>query len=145
MLAVTDSQPPTGPAHPAPAAAAAPLAQAARPPIDSKAALKAMMDSIPTSKEGVFSYPIKWGHYNAAAMGEKFKGWVSSKVEQLLGVQEPTLVDYVVKLLGQHTAPNMLHAELNPVLDNDTETFVIKLYRMVIYETEKAALGLGQP
>lgn len=72
------------------------------------------------------------------------QGWVSGKVEQLLGVQEPTLVDYVVKLLGQHTAASSLHAELSPVLDNDTETFVIKLYRMVVYETEKAALGLGQ-
>ena len=66
-------------------------------------------------------------------------------MSQLLGVQEPTLVDYVVKLLGQHTSPASLHAELSPVLDNDTETFVIKLYRMVIYETEKAALGLAKP
>ncbi|KXZ56101.1 hypothetical protein GPECTOR_2g983 [Gonium pectorale] len=114
------------------------------PPADPKAALKAMMDSIPTSRDGVFSYQIKWSHYNASVMGEKFKGWVSSKVEQLLGVQEPTLVDYVVKLLGQHTGPPQLYGELSPVLDNDTETFVIKLYRMVIYETEKAALGLAQ-
>ncbi len=66
-------------------------------------------------------------------------------MEQLLGVKEPTLVEYVVKLLGQHTAPSVLYVELSPVLDNDTETFVIKLYRMAIYETEKAALGLGQP
>ncbi len=67
---------------------------------------------------------------------------MSGKVEQLLGVPEPTLVDYVVKLLGNRTGPEQLHGELAPVLDNDTETFVIKLYRMVIYETEKAALGL---
>lgn len=70
------------------------------------------------------------------------QAWVSSKVEQLLGVKEPTLVDYVVKLLGQHTGPEQLFGELSPVLDNDTETFVIKLYRMVIFETEKSAMGL---
>ncbi|PNW80034.1 hypothetical protein CHLRE_08g375084v5 [Chlamydomonas reinhardtii] len=114
----------------------------APPPADPKAALKAMMDTIPTARDGVFSYAIKWDHYNAATMGEKFRGWVAGKVEQLLGVPEPTLVDYVVKLLGNRTGPEQLHAELAPVLDNDTETFVIKLYRMVIYETEKAALGL---
>ncbi|GFR49350.1 hypothetical protein Agub_g11374 [Astrephomene gubernaculifera] len=153
LLSVTDSQPADG-SQPLPAVPQLPVAAAAaaavvpavpQPPADPKAALKAMMDSIPTSRDGVFSYSIKWSHYNAGAMGEKFKGWVSSKVEQLLGVKEPTLVDYVVKLLGQHTSPAALHGELSPVLDNDTETFVIKLYRMVIYETEKAALGLGQP
>lgn len=40
------------------------------------------------------------------------------------------------------SAPAHLFNELSPVLDNDTEMFVIKLYRMVIYETEKAAIGL---
>ncbi|GIL52376.1 hypothetical protein Vafri_8264 [Volvox africanus] len=147
MLAVAEAQPTVAalPVHTSPAPAAGQTIQQVQSPADSKAALKAMMDSIPTSREGVFSYEIKWSYYNASAMGEKFKGWVSSKVQQLLGVPEPTLVDYVVKLLGQHTTPCMLHAELSPVLDNDTETFVIKLYRMVIYETEKAALGLSQP
>ena len=68
--------------------------------------------------------------------------WVSGKVEQLLGVKEPTLVDYVVKLLAQGTSAAALAIELSPVLDSDTETFVIKLYRTVIYETEKALMGL---
>ncbi|GIL79573.1 hypothetical protein Vretimale_12281 [Volvox reticuliferus] len=147
MLAVAEAQPTAAAPsmHIAPTPAAVPTIQMVQSPVDSKAALKVMMDSIPTSRDGVFSYEIKWSYYNASAMGEKFKGWVSSKVQQLLGVPEPTLVDYVVKLLGQHTTPDMLHTELSPVLDNDTETFVIKLYRMVIYETEKAALGLSQP
>ncbi len=56
-----------------PAAAATPAPAAPQPPADPKAALKALMDSIPTSKDGVFGYAIKWQHYNAASMGEKFK------------------------------------------------------------------------
>jgi hypothetical protein len=72
----------------------------------------------------------------------RLQAWVSGKVEQLLGVKEPTLVDYVVKLLAQATSAAALAVELNPVLDSDTETFVIKLYRTVIYETEKASMGL---
>ena len=135
-----------------------------------------------------------------------FRGWVTQKVEQLLGMPEPTLVGYIMTLLQvcvsgggrggkdgeccsplvrikhllSHTltpvagsilclrtallapsrllvlvhlpthtnpsqgraAPSKLAEELGPVLDSDTDTFVIKLYRMVIYETEKAAAGL---
>ena len=63
-------------------------------------------------------------------------------MEQLLGMPEPSLVAYVTELLSQHTPPAKTLEELHPVLDADTETLVIKLYRMVIYETEKAAAGL---
>ncbi len=64
------------------------------------------------------------------------------QVEQLLGMPEPSLVAYVTDLLSQHTSPARTYEELHPVLDADTETFLIKLYRMVIYETEKAAISL---
>lgn len=63
-------------------------------------------------------------------------------MEQLLGMPEPSLVSYVADLLSQHTPPAKMHEELHPVLDADTETFIVKLYRMAIYETEKAAAGL---
>jgi hypothetical protein len=32
-----------------------------------------MADAIPTTKEGVFGYPIKWQAYDHSTMGEKFK------------------------------------------------------------------------
>ena len=43
--------------------------------------------------------------------------------------------------LEQHQPPSALEKELADVLDDEqqTETFIIKLYRTVIYETEKAA------
>eukprot|EP00798_Chlamydomonas_sp_ICE-L_P024964 gene24964-10622_t len=56
-------------------------------------------------------------------------------------MQEPTLVGYIMTLIQARAAPAKLAEELAPVLDSDTDTFVLKLYRMVIYETEKAAAG----
>ena len=35
--------------------------------------LQAMADAIPTTKEGVFGYPIKWQAYDHSTMGDKFK------------------------------------------------------------------------
>jgi hypothetical protein len=73
MLAVTSTSEPDASIAMQDAPAAQAAAPAVRPPADPKTALKAMMDSIPTSREDVFAYQIKWAHYNAAAMGEKFK------------------------------------------------------------------------
>jgi hypothetical protein len=42
----------------------------------------------------------------------------------------------------QHTPPGKAAEELRDLLDSDTDTFVIKLYRTVIFETERAAAGL---
>jgi len=45
--------------------------------------------------------------------------------------------------LNQHQPPSTLEQELFEVLEDkkETEVFIIKLYRTVIFETEKAALG----
>ena len=75
-------------------------------------------------------------------MGAKFTQWIGTKVEQLLGMPEPSLVEYVTDLLAQRAAPAKMLDELHPVLDADTETFVIKLYRMVIYECAKRDANL---
>jgi len=125
--------------HAGPVPAQAPAQQQQQDP---KVLLRKLMDSIPTTKDGVWGYPIQWDAYNPTTMAEKFSGWINQKVEQLLGMPEPTLVSYVTQLLSKRSAPAKLYEELSPVLDADTETFVIKLYRMVIYETEKAAANL---
>eukprot|EP00798_Chlamydomonas_sp_ICE-L_P024965 gene24965-10623_t len=51
-----------------PAATAAPPAASTDP----KVQLRRLMDSIPTTKEGVWSYSIRWDAYNQATMSEKF-------------------------------------------------------------------------
>ena len=38
------------------------------------------MDTIPTSKEGVWSYPIRWDAYDKGTMGTKFGNWIGQKV-----------------------------------------------------------------
>lgn len=47
-----------------------------------------------------------------------------------------------VRVHVQARGPAEATQELEPLLDSDTETFVIKLYRTVIFETERAAAGL---
>jgi RNA-binding protein 25 len=48
------------------------------------------------------------------------------------------LVEFVVEKVGEHLSAKDMVGELEPVLDNEAEPFVIKLWRMLIYETLKA-------
>ena len=60
----------------------------------------------------------------------------------MMGAEEPSLAEFVMSNVSSHMAPAKLIEELSAVLDEDTEGFVVKLYRMVIFESQKSALGL---
>jgi hypothetical protein len=47
-------------------------------------------------------------------------------------------VEHVMQKLGEHSSPEAMLEEMQPILDTDAEKFVLKMYRFVIYESEKA-------
>lgn len=71
------------------------------------------------------------------------KPWLGRKVKELLGGEEPSLVDFVAGLLRKRAAPPALLAEMEDLLQADAPGFVLKLYSVIIYELEKAAAGLA--
>lgn len=115
---------------------------AATSEVDARAVLRQIMDSIPVSKDGVYSYAVKWDAYDTSTVAVRVGKWVSKKISELLGVEEPDLTEFILELLKKRVSAQQMQQEIGSILDNETSTFVLKLYRMVIYETEKAALGL---
>ncbi|CAL8467178.1 g6714 [Coccomyxa elongata] len=110
--------------------------------VDTVAAIRKLMDTIPTEPEAVFAYPIKWEAFDKYnfRMAPKLSQWVLRKTAELLGEEEHSMVEYVMKMLKEHVQPAKMIQTLSEVMDNETKPFVHKLYRMVIYETEKALL-----
>ena len=51
-------------------------------------------------------------------------------------------VTFIMEQLKQHVEPGKLLEELQAVLDEEAPGFVLKLFRSVIFDTEKQALGL---
>ena len=102
---------------------------------------KSLIESIPTSKADIFAYEIDWATYDAAKLSDSVQRWVNKKVAELLGEEEPSLVEFVVEKAGEHLGAAAMVDELEPVLDTEAEPFVIKLWRMLIYETLKAKEG----
>jgi len=63
---------------------------------------------------------------------------VSKKMEEYLGEDEPTLVNFVLDKLAARTAAAEVEAEVAKVLDEEAEPFTVKLWRMLLFEIKRA-------
>ena len=103
-----------------------------------KAALEAsIMDKIPTKKNDLFNYDIDWGAFKTSGAESLCRKWVSKKTVELLGEEEDAVVDFVIEKLRERVDASVLLEELAVFLDEEAESFVLKLWRMIIYETLK--------
>jgi RNA-binding protein 25 len=95
---------------------------------------KLLVDQIPTEKNEVFAYPIDWLKADRIDVIDKsMKPWIQKKVVEYLGEEEETLISFILSKLKSHCSPENLLKELEAVLEEDTEPFVIKLWRMLIF------------
>lgn len=120
-------------------------------PVDTKAmseediqkAVRALAQEIPTDKEGLWAWDVKWDYLEESVIREKLRPFVEKKVMEYLGVQEQLLVDLVEEHLRKHQKPAELVETLaQAALDEDAEDLVKKLWRMVIFFTESEKRGL---
>ncbi|TLD03898.1 hypothetical protein PgNI_11298 [Pyricularia grisea] len=105
-------------------------------------AVRALAQEIPTEKEGLWAWDVKWDYMEESIIQEKLRPFVEKKVVEYLGVQEEILVNVVVDHLRKHSKPQELVEELEGPLDEDGEDLIKKLWRMVIFFTESEKRGL---
>ncbi|KAJ9054093.1 hypothetical protein DSO57_1018219 [Entomophthora muscae] len=103
--------------------------------------LRSLMESIPAARDNLFEWKIKWKFLDENALS-KVRSFAEKKILEYLGVQEPALLKFVMGHLKTHQPPQALVEELEKALDEEGATFVMKLWRMIIFETEANALGL---
>ncbi|KAI0219064.1 hypothetical protein L0F63_002439 [Massospora cicadina] len=115
--------------------------------------LRALMESIPAAREDLFAWSVKWKFLDESALS-KVRSFAEKKILEYLGVQEPALLKFVMAHLKAHRPPQTLVEELEKVrlilasanrfkaLDEEGATFVMKLWRMIIFETEANSQGL---
>lgn len=111
---------------------------------EKQAAVKELIAKVPTEIKEVFSYSIDWKAYDEGgpALKERIQKWVSRKTGELLGLEELSMVEFIMNLLAEHTPAKKVLEHLQEVLDEETNPFVFKLFRMVIFETLKQAANL---
>ncbi|CAG8572177.1 8743_t:CDS:10 [Racocetra persica] len=109
---------------------------------DRKRRIKDLVETIPTDKEGLWKWNVKWEELDENILNNKLRSFVSKKIVGYLGVQEDELVSFVMDHLRNNKSAAQLTKEMEMTLDEESELFVMKLWRMLIYETESKARKL---
>lgn len=92
---------------------------------------KDLIDRIPTRKEDVYDYDVDWDAFERGEGQERVEKWLRKKVEELLGEQDEEMVRFVADKISSRCSPRHIDEEMRPILEEETDQFVIKLWRTV--------------
>jgi PWI domain len=82
---------------------------------DRAQAARQLAQDIPTNKEGLWKWEVKWDFVDDAVIGEQLKPFVEKKIVEYLGVQEQMLVNVVESHLRRRGGPQELVEQLEGV------------------------------
>lgn len=106
--------------------------------------IKTLIEKIPTAKPELFNYPLDWSVVDTALMEKRIRPWINKKIVEYIGEEEATLVDFVCSKVMAHSTPQGILDDVAMVLDEEAEVFIVKMWRLLIYETEAKKIGLGK-
>jgi hypothetical protein len=116
---------------------------AALTPEERAEARKQIAYSIPQDKAGLFSWKVKWSSLKSDIIEERLKPYVEKRSMEYLGVVEELVWDVVKGGIEGKEGPEKLVEELEDLLGEETEGFVKKVWRMVVFYSESEGRGLG--
>ena len=100
--------------------------------------IAALNAKIPSDVSALFATPIRYDLLEQSnAMELIFKPWVTKKIFEYLEVEEETMIHFICTHLAERKPTQELIAQLQPVLDDDAEIFVITLTRLLLLESLK--------
>lgn len=71
-------------------------------------AVRQLAADIPSDKEGLWKWPVKWEFVDETVLGEQLKPFVEKKIVEYLGVQEQMLVEVVEEHIRKRGGPQAL-------------------------------------
>nr|XP_039253680.1 RNA-binding protein 25-like [Styela clava] len=109
---------------------------------DKRKLVRALIDKIPTKKEDLFDFNLDWSQVDANLMDKRIQPWITKKIVEYIGEEEPTLVEFICSKIMSKSPPERIYEDVSMVLDDEAEVFVVKMWRLLIYETEAKKEGL---
>lgn len=78
-------------------------------------AVRQLASDIPSDKDGLWNWPVRWEFVDETVLGEQLKPFVEKKIVEYLGVQEQMLVEVAEDHIRKRGAPQALVEELEGV------------------------------
>eukprot|EP00057_Strongylocentrotus_purpuratus_P020741 XP_011675215.1 PREDICTED: RNA-binding protein 25 [Strongylocentrotus purpuratus] len=104
--------------------------------------IKNLIEKIPTAKDELFGYKVDWAIVDESLMDRRIKPWINKKIVEYIGEEEPTLTEFICSKLLLHSNAESILNDITMVLDEEAEVFVVKMWRLLIYEVEAKKHGL---
>jgi hypothetical protein len=106
--------------------------------VQSQQTASAFAAKIPSDTASLFVSTIRWDLAEKHNLLEnKVKPWVTKRILEYLEVEEPTMIQFICSHIKERKPPKELIAQLKPVFEDETEVFVITLWRMLVLESLK--------
>eukprot|EP00331_Platyophrya_macrostoma_P020680 CAMPEP_0176468914 /NCGR_PEP_ID=MMETSP0127-20121128/39426_1 /TAXON_ID=938130 /ORGANISM="Platyophrya macrostoma, Strain WH" /LENGTH=603 /DNA_ID=CAMNT_0017862673 /DNA_START=84 /DNA_END=1895 /DNA_ORIENTATION=+ len=103
-----------------------------------KRELEKIISKIPKAKNELFEFPINWTLLLQSDLTErKIRPWLSQKTKEYIGDEEINFINMILKKLVNKESPKEIIKKVSIVLEDDAEEFVIKMWRMIIFELLK--------
>jgi len=68
--------------------------------------------------------------------------WVAKKIKEYLGVEEEAMIRLVLNHVQNRQSVQALLDKVAPILDDVAESFVLKLWQVILFEHEKIEQGV---
>ncbi|KAI9266749.1 hypothetical protein BDA99DRAFT_506588 [Phascolomyces articulosus] len=104
--------------------------------------VKELINSIPSSEQELWNWSVKWDQVDEELIDQKLKPFISKKIAEIVGAEDDEFVGFILDFVRQQRTPDSLVKELEMTLDAEALVFVMKLWRALIFETERKAAKL---
>jgi len=111
---------------------------------EKRQAVRKLIENIPTKKEDLFTFALDWSLLDSNLMEKRIKPWVTKKIVEYIGEEEPTLTDFICTSIMSKKSADSILADIRVVLDDEAEVFVVKMWRLIVYEIEAKRHGLSK-
>ena len=86
-------------------------------------AVRQLAADIPSEKDGLWKWPVKWDFVDETVLSEQLKPFVEKKIVEYLGVQEQMLVEVVEEHIRKRGGPQELVEQLEGVSPSSVPSF----------------------
>ncbi|CAF1096140.1 unnamed protein product [Adineta steineri] len=111
---------------------------------EKRQAVRKLIENIPTKKEDLFTFPLDWSLLDFNLMEKRIKPWVTKKIVEYIGEEEATLTDFICTSIMSKKSAETILSDIRVVLDDEAEVFVVKMWRLIVYEIEAKRYGLSK-